>query len=485
VKKVPRLRSIGVRLMALVMCVIVATVLVMVWQWARVDRQQLLAEKERSARTIASTLGRILMNEIDDSNWSQVRVDINLLMGDEQELAYVIIHVDSQRQKIVAAAPSELNEQYIPDVAPLAVTRATLAADKDVVVNKLYALREIRFRDATRAERGDPIIEAAAPIRIATGTRVGVARVGLSLAKIDALVAAAMRKAITVGGIALVLALLGAWFVARRMSRPIEQLAADASRIASGHLSHRATIERRDEIGALAAAFNEMTEDLEASFGKLRRTADAFERFVPRKFLQVIAPQGIENIVVGTGASRRISVLFTDLRGFTSISEDLTPLDVFRLLNDYLARMGGAIDRAGGFVDKYIGDAIMALFDNDHTDNVLDAVVGMRLALRSFNAERKALGHAPIESGIGVHGGEVVMGTIGFASKIESTVIGDAVNVASRVESMTKDHGVHVLITGEVVARLRDRSKYALRIVARGVPVRGRDEPIDLYTLDD
>src|SRR6185436_20136774 len=99
-------------------------------------------------------------------------------------------------------------------------------------------------------------------------------------------------------------------------------------------LSHRATIERRDEIGALAEAFNEMTSDLEASFGKLRRTADAFERFVPRKFLQVIAPQGIENIAVGTGASRRVAILFTDLRGFTSISEDLSPLDVFRLINE-------------------------------------------------------------------------------------------------------------------------------------------------------
>lgn len=88
-KRVPRLRSIGVRLMALVMIVILATVLVMVWQWARVDRQQLLTEKTRSARTIASTLGRILMNEIDDANWSQIRVDINLLMSDEPEIAYV------------------------------------------------------------------------------------------------------------------------------------------------------------------------------------------------------------------------------------------------------------------------------------------------------------------------------------------------------------------------------------------------------------
>ena len=483
-KKVPRLRSIGVRLMALVTLVIGVTVTVMVVQWARVDRRQVYEERRASAHTIASSLGRLLMNEIDDSNWSQIRADINLLMSDEPAIAYVIIHADPAKLKIVAAAPNELNEQYIPDVTPVAVTRSALAVTA-AQQQDVWALREIKFRDVVRAHKGDPIVEADAPIRIANGTRVGVARVGLSLASVQDQVASAIWKAVAVGGIALVLAMIGAWLVARRMARPIEQLAEDASRIAGGHMSHRASVERRDEIGALAAAFNEMASDLEASFGKLRRTADAFERFVPRKFLQVVAPQGIENIVVGTGASRQVAVLFTDLRGFTSISEDLTPLDVFRLLNDYLARMGGVIDRSGGFVDKYIGDAIMALFDDEHTDGALEAVVGMRKALQTFNAERVSRGYPPIESGIGLHGGEVVMGTIGFQSKIESTVIGDAVNVASRVESMTKEHGVHVLITGEIVMRLRDRDRFKLREVARDMIVRGRDEPIDLYTLED
>jgi adenylate cyclase len=263
------------------------------------------------------------------------------------------------------------------------------------------------------------------------------------------------------------------------------RLADDASMIASGNLAHRADVDRTDEIGALAGAFNEMTSDLEGSFGRLRETLASFERFVPRKFLNVVAPEGIENIVVGTSTSRRITVLFTDLRGFTSISEELTPIEVFNLLNDYLARMGAAIDAAGGFVDKYIGDAIMALFDDDHTDGVLRAVLGMRAGLRAFNAERAAAGLRPIEAGIGVHGGDVVMGTIGFANKLESTVIGDPVNVASRVEGMTKDYQVAVLITGDVVARLADRGAYPLRAVATAVRVRGRAEPIDLYTIDD
>jgi class 3 adenylate cyclase len=227
-----------------------------------------------------------------------------------------------------------------------------------------------------------------------------------------------------------------------------------------------------------------MSRDLAKSFGKLRDTAASFQRFVPQKFLAVVAPEGLENIKIGTAAPRRIAVLFSDIRGFTKMSEQMTPAEVFELLNVYLARMGAAIDEAGGFVDKYIGDAIMALFDDEHTDSLLRAVVGMRTALAALNVERVAAGKPPIESGIGAHGGDVVMGTIGFASKIESTVIGDPVNVASRVEGMTKDYKVSVLITGEVVARLADPKAFPLRLLAGKVSVRGRVDPIDLYTLD-
>jgi adenylate cyclase len=483
------LRSIGMRLVALTALVIVATIALMVWQWTSTQRALLYDDKRADAKGTATTVSHTIMNEIDDANWKQVRNNLFLVMRDNPNIAYIVIHSERFKQKIVASAPGELTDQYIPDIVPVAVTRAAFNAQADVTA-EAPLLRDIEFPSATdqpeiRARRGEPLIEVAAPITTLQGFKIGTVRVGMSLAVLDRAVAAAVRKAITFGGIALLLALVGAFFVARQLSRPIQGLATDAATIASGFLSHRATVERRDELGALAKAFNDMAADLEASFGKLRKTNAAFERFVPRKFLTVIAPEGIENIVVGTGAHRRVNVLFTDLRGFTSFSEDMQPIDVFRLLNEYLARMGGVIDEEGGFVDKYIGDAIMALFDDEHSDSIVRAVVGMRAALGLFNADRRARGLNTVEAGIGVHGGEVVMGTIGFASKIESTVIGDAVNVASRVESMTKEHHVHVLITGEVVARLRDRSAFALRPVAMGVMVRGRDEPIDLYTIDD
>ncbi|HET7505612.1 MAG TPA: adenylate/guanylate cyclase domain-containing protein [Kofleriaceae bacterium] len=485
-----RLASIGTKLVALTAVVIAATIALLVWQWTQATRALVYSAKEFDVRGTATTINHTIMNEIDDANWTQVRNNIHLVMRDDPNIAYIVIHADRFHQRIVAAVPTELTDRYIPDIVPLWVTRAALAVPVTAtfeapLLRDLELLERGGDRPTVRVHRGEPILEAASPITNLSGDKIGNVRVGMSLTVVDHAVAAAVRRALAFGAIALVLALIGAFVVARRLARPIERLAADAAQIASGYLSHRATVDRRDELGALARAFNDMAADLEASFGKLRRTSRAFEQFVPRKFLAVIAPAGIENIVVGTGAHRRLSVLFSDLRGFTSLSEGMAPMAVFHLLNDYLARMGGVVDAHGGFVDKYIGDAIMALFDDEHSDGVVRAVVGMRAALCAFNAERAARGLPLIEAGIGVHGGDVVMGTIGFPSKIESTVIGDAVNVASRVESMTKDHKVYVLITGEVVARLSDASAFALRPVAMGVMVRGRDEPIDLYTVDE
>ena len=206
---------------------------------------------------------------------------------------------------------------------------------------------------------------------------------------------------------------------------------------------------------------------------------------MPRKFLAVVAPEGIENIQVGTSATRTVAVLFSDIRGYTRMSEGMAPLEVFAMLNAYLERMGRAVDGAGGFVDKYIGDAIMALFDDDETDRLLDAIVAMRLELRALNHERVAAGLPAIEHGIGAHGGEVVMGTIGFTSKIESTVIGDAVNVASRVEGLTKERGLAVLVTGAIVAKLREPARFRLRKLDEPVRLRGRGDLVELYTLDE
>jgi adenylate cyclase len=476
--------SQAVRLGAATTLLVVALVLAVVWQWTSTERQIVFAQKQGEARALVIAMSELLLNELEDNNWGQARVSTEVLLANNPDVVYIIVHDRRIDDRIVAATPVDLNEQFIPDVVPLAITKLAVAV-KAPLSQRTQLLRDVRIGDHLRATRGEQIVEVAAAMRAPAGLQIGVLRAGVSLLAVDRAVAAAVRKALLIGGLALVFGLAGAIVLARRLARPVKLLAEDAAQIAAGDLGHRARIDRADEIGQLADAFNEMTEELESSFGRLRKTLDSFQRFVPRKFLTVIAPEGIENIQVGTSATRTVAVLFSDIRGFTKQCEGMTPLAVFEMLNEYLGRMGNAIDEAGGFVDKYIGDAMMALFDDEFTDPLLDAILGMRAQLRAFNADRARLGLPSLEHGIGAHCGEVAMGTIGFASKIESTVIGDAVNVASRVEGATKDRSTPVLITGAVVARLRHPERYALRKVAEGVALRGRADPVDLYTVQD
>jgi adenylate cyclase len=255
--------------------------------------------------------------------------------------------------------------------------------------------------------------------------------------------------------------------------------------MAAGDLQHRAPIERQDEIGAVATAFNGMADNLDRSFARLRGTLASFERFVPRKFLHVVAAEGIENIQVGTRATRVVTILFCDIRGYTALSESTSAEQMFHFLNEYLPEMGGAIDAHGGFIDKYIGDAIMALFDDDHADGAIEAALEMRRRLFELNRRRRERGEVEIEIGIGVHRGEVVMGTVGFASKMESTVIGDPVNLASRIEGLTKEYGAAILVSDAVLRALSRPERFAISCVAEGVRVRGKGEPVSLHAVAD
>jgi HAMP domain-containing protein len=151
-----------------------------------------------------------------------------------------------------------------------------------------------------------------------------VLRVGISLRRVEGAREQIVRNALVGGLIVLVIGVLGAWFVALRITRPVLALEESAARMAAGDLAHRSGVDAGDEIGSLSRAFNRMADVLERSFARLRGTVAAFERFVPRKFLAVIAPTGIENIQVGARQERVMTILFCDIRGYTSLSEAST-----------------------------------------------------------------------------------------------------------------------------------------------------------------
>ncbi len=190
------------------------------------------------------------------------------------------------------------------------------------------------------------------------------------------------------------------------------------------------------------------------------------------------------------GARKQVAVLFTDLRGFTASSEAAEPEEVVADLNEYFEAMVGCISRRGGVVDKYIGDSIMAVFgapesrDDDGSRAVL-AAFDMQQALVTLNARRQQRGRRPLVHGIGVHAGVVIAGNIGTAQRASYTVIGDTVNVAARLESATKEHGVPVLLSAELLARADAALLPPLVEVASGtgIAVKGRAQPIAVHTF--
>ncbi|MEB3163132.1 MAG: adenylate/guanylate cyclase domain-containing protein [Prochlorothrix sp.] len=480
-------RSIRTRMMVATALLVVSTIGTVVWFWAKSESEAYREQKRNQARLLAIAVSQAMTVELVEQNWSSLRVRMEDLLRENPDFAYIVVSDRRLNHQIVAAIPSDLAEQYIPDLVPLKITQAALSPDQPVKIQETYLLRDVEFpRDLIRARQGEPLLEVAANIMRGDLNHrevVGTFRVGISLREVDQQVADVITKALLIGAAALGVGLVGAYWLAQHLSGPVLRLKASVTKITAGDLQHQADIHAADEIGDLAQSFNEMSLSLQASFSKLQRTLESFERFVPSKFLQAIAPEGIEHIQVGQASHRSIAILFADIRNYTSLSEKLEPIELFRFLNSYLACMGEAIESEGGFIDKYIGDAIMALFDQDSTDGAVRAAIAMQQGLVTFNRDLVAQGFKPIAIGIGIHYGDVVMGTVGFNSHIESTVIGDAVNIAARVEGLTKNYGCYVLITDAVVAALQHPDAFEMSLVDQSVQVRGKNQAIDLYRV--
>ncbi|OCQ94366.1 adenylate cyclase [Oscillatoriales cyanobacterium USR001] len=484
---------------------IVSIVGAVVWFSAVSEGERYREQKLASANFLAVALANLSTKELVVQNWSTIRLNLDLLLKGNSDFVYILVSDDRLANQIVASSPMEFQEQYVPDVVPAAVTQVALQqfskrsprlagarsmrdagifSDAGSLGVETFILRDIEFPKGTiRARRGDRILEIAANIKNNSGEKIGNFRIGISLKPIERAVIVGVKRALAIGAFALSFGLAGAFLLARQLSQPVQRLQTSAAKIAAGDWCHRAEINLSDEIGALAASFNEMSGALQKSFNRLEKTVASFERFVPSKFLSAIASDGIENIQVGVASQRKITILFADIKGYTSMSEQLTPMETFIFLNDYLACMGLAIEEAGGFIDKYIGDAIMALFDDEATDGAVGAAAAMRKSLAEFNQGRSRNNLPTIDIGIGIHRGEVVMGTVGFTSRMESTVIGDAVNLASRVEGLTRHYNCAVLVTESVVKSLRKPDIFQLQLVDKSVKVKGKDEAIAIYQL--
>ena len=181
---------------------------------------------------------------------------------------------------------------------------------------------------------------------------------------------------------------------------------------------------------AVAQQLNDMKNSL---FEQQVKLTKAYQRFVPKQLLEYLGKDSILDVKLGDQVSINMSILFADIRSFTSISEKMSPEENFKFVNSYLNNIGPLIRKNNGYIDKFMGDGVMALFKTSEKDAII-AAIEMHKSLNSYNQKSSINGQDPIKIGIGINTGKMMLGTLGESNRMEGSVISDAVNIASRLE---------------------------------------------------
>jgi adenylate cyclase len=385
---------------------------------------------------------------------------LNILVKEamrDADLAYVAFADDNN----VVHAHSDVTQSGKPIARP-----AELKASDDQLLIQTY-----------RAGK-DEIIDFAVPL-VFSKTAVGTLYVGFNTQAITAAVGRARNQAALITAVMILLGVAGAVALATVLSRPIFRLVKATEKVAVGELDVSVPVTSKDELGMLTESFNRMVRSLREK----EMIKSAFARYVAREVAEEIFkdPEHADSL---RGERREVTVLFCDIRGFTSMSERLTPEEVVNLLNDFYTLMIETTTKHDGILDKFLGDAVMAVFGAPilpHTDHARRAVLtalDMRAAVATLSERRVAMGKEPIAVGIGVSLGEVVAGTVGTEQRMEYTVIGDSVNVAARLVAQAKPGSIQLSRrTYEAVETVVDAKPLG------AIKVRGKEEEVEVYEV--
>jgi len=286
-----------------------------------------------------------------------------------------------------------------------------------------------------------------------------------------------IRRALLLGGAGSLLfsAMLGV-ALSRSLTRPVKDLVAATGRVAKGDYETSVAVASLDEIGTLADAFNDMTR------GLLLR--ERYRSVLNKVVSQDVAAELMRGDVELGGENRLVTVMFADIRGFTALTEGMEPQRVIGLLNECMEYLSQAIDAEGGVVDKYIGDEVMAVFgapvtQDDHARRAVRAALRMREGMISFNALRQARGEAPLGVGVGINSGLAVAGNMGSKSRLNYTVVGDVVNLASRLAGQAQ--AGQILVSG---ATLRLAGDDVVAPPLGGRSLKGFSTEIEVYAVE-
>ncbi len=454
--RTPRIRlTLKLKLSLLFAALLVLTVVTL--SVALLDEQQksLSAEMRKRGETIA----RDLAASARDPLLAKDTLTLNRLVKetmDHRDVRYAIITDHSG--KILAHGDVSLIGKMLQRPAGL----RPLADKLDV---QTYSTPEL-----------GQLIDFSFPLAIRQ-TQVGAVYLGFSQQAIDKALATSRNWMISISVVMLVVGVVGVLRLATVLARPILRLVEGTRVIASGDFKVNLAVPSRDEIGVLTESFNLMAKSLQEK-EMIKR---AFARYVAREVVDELLKDP-EKLVL-TGERREVTVLFCDVRGFTALTERLRPEEVVLLLNDFYDLMIDATFKFEGTLDKFLGDAVMAVFGapialSDHALRSVRTAVIMRSGIERLSAQRIHAGREPVTVGIGISTGEVVAGTVGTEERMEYTVIGDSVNLAARLESSAKP--MQILISGRTYRDVKDHVDGRPLGV---VKVKGKEEEVEVYEV--
>ncbi|MEM6531291.1 MAG: adenylate/guanylate cyclase domain-containing protein [Myxococcota bacterium] len=431
----------------------------------REHREIRIADAERQMQNVSLVLLGNLAADISESDETMKQAVIRDTLGTAREmmkrsdlLAFVML--TTAKFKLV---------QGVARPAIVAFPDGVTPADETATLEKIARLK---------GNLGGPMRITRLNITLNNGETQAIAWAGISLAKTEAETRAELITNVVALAVALLLILIYASVVLGRMVvSPLRRIMHSMRAVHGGDLSQEVAIEKSDEIGVLASNFNFMLQGLR----EREQLKDAFNRYVSRQVYEKL--KGGELRL--SGEEKNATILFSDIRSFTSLSERLSAPEIVEMLNEYFTEMVEIVFRYDGFINKFIGDAIMAVYnaplEQAHPElRAVRTAVEMQHALARLNQKRQARGQIPIKVGIGINTGPVVAGNIGHEKRLEYTVIGDAVNLAQRIESQTKVTGTTVLISE---ATYRAVASHVTVEPLQPVKVKGKQEPVRLYSV--
>ncbi len=331
------------------------------------------------------------------------------------------------------------------------------------------------------------ILDISFPLKLAQETESlktyeGEVHIGMSLEGIQNTIGEAKGKLLNVAFFSVFLGVVGAYLLALFISKPIKKMVNAMKKVSTGDLNQSVKIKRKDEIGLLGWSFNHMTEGLREK----ERIKSTFNKFVSAEVAEEVLKN--ESAMKLGGEYKEVTMFFSDIRNFTSMSEKMTPHEVISMLNEYLSLMTDIILDHKGVIDKYVGDEIMAVWgapikrDNDPELCIRSAVAQLK-ALERLNQNRVQRGEPEIRIGIGVNTGQVVSGNMGSEKRLDYTVIGDNVNLASRLCDNAGKKGLHELIVTEATYNIVKDIVQAKEV--EPIYVKGKEKPIRIFEIYD